>query len=543
MDWMVSVAQLLLSLSFLVAVHEMGHLLAAKYFGMRVEQFSIGFPPKIWSFRKGETEYAISAIPLGGYVKISGMIDESLDTETMKQEPQSWEFRSKPAWQRLIVMLGGIIVNVVIGIMIFIGITYAYGDENVIKDVINKNGGFSVGRIGEEIGLRSGDKIIKINGQDFRYLEEVSDPVTLLSTNGSYTVDRNGEIITLPIPVNFVQNFNSKKNAGQFVGVRYAPVVKRVSEETIAERVKLQIGDVVVEVNGTKVVYFDEVYKILNDSSKSTVSIKVKRGEEILSFEKLAFPDKQNRQLGFTAPAPAVEGERSAAIVGEVIPGTIADSINMQPNDQIVEVNGIKVTSLDEVNKIVSDVTTKNKISFKVNRGGEVLSFEDQEFVNKKERMIGFGSGVSDQFEKEALHYTHYTLGESIPLGAQRAFTTLFSQIKAFGLIVTGKIDWSESVSGPIGIVQAFDTNWNWHKWWALTGVLSLVLAFMNLLPIPALDGGHVAFLSYEIISSRKPSDKFMEVAQKVGMVFLLVLMVLVLGNDIVKIVRGIFEN
>src|SRR5687768_14791122 len=130
MDWMVMVAQLLLSLSFLVAIHEMGHLLAAKYFGMRVEQFSIGFPPKIWSFRKGETEYAISAIPLGGYVKISGMIDESLDTETMAQEPQSWEFRSKPAWQRLIVMLGGIIVNVVVGIMIFIGITYAYGDEN-----------------------------------------------------------------------------------------------------------------------------------------------------------------------------------------------------------------------------------------------------------------------------------------------------------------------------------------------------------------------------------------------------------------------------
>src|SRR6478609_6258459 len=160
MDWMIMLAQLLLSLSFLVAVHEMGHLIAAKYFGMRVEQFSIGFPPKIWSFRKGETEYAISAIPLGGYVKISGMIDESLDTEAMKQPAQPWEFRSKPAGQRLIVMLGGIFVNVIVGILIFIGITYAYGNTYLLKDVVNENGGFAVGSIGETIGLKSGDKIV-----------------------------------------------------------------------------------------------------------------------------------------------------------------------------------------------------------------------------------------------------------------------------------------------------------------------------------------------------------------------------------------------
>src|SRR5690349_19257276 len=157
MEGFIMTAQILLSLSFLVAVHEMGHLLAAKYFGMRVEQFSIGFPPKIWSFRKGETEYAISAIPLGGYVKISGMIDESLDTELMKQEPQPWEFRSKPAWQRLIVMLGGIFVNVIVGVLIFIGVTYTFGDANILKDEVNKNGGFQVGPVGESIGLRTGD--------------------------------------------------------------------------------------------------------------------------------------------------------------------------------------------------------------------------------------------------------------------------------------------------------------------------------------------------------------------------------------------------
>jgi regulator of sigma E protease len=460
MDWMIMVAQLLLSLSFLVAVHEMGHLLAAKYFGMRVEQFSIGFPPKIWSFRKGETEYAISAIPLGGYVKISGMIDESLDTETMKQEPQSWEFRSKPAWQRLIVMLGGIIVNVVVGIMIFIGITFVYGDENVVKDEVNKRGGFRVGKVGEKIGLKTGDKIIKINGQDYQYVEELSDPATLLTGgSGSYTVDRNGEIINLTIPINFVQNFNSKENASQFVGMRFEPVIGEISKKSIAEEAKLQAGDVLIEVNGQPVAFQDEVTAVIaKDSARNDVSYKVRRGAEVLSFDNLKFKEMED--------APCI---------------------------------------LD--------------------------------------RRIGFLAQVPEDYAEKATHSTYYGFGESIPLGTKRAFTTLFSQIKAFGLIITGKIDWSESVSGPIGIVKAFDKTWNWQKWWALTGVLSLVLAFMNLLPIPALDGGHVVFLTYEIISSRKPSDKFLEVAQKVGMVFLLVLMVLVLGNDIVKIVRSFFEG
>src|SRR5690606_247127 len=203
MEILISVGQLLLSLSFLVAVHELGHLLAAKYFGMRVEQFSIGFPPKLWSFRKGETEYAISAIPLGGYVKISGMIDESLDTEAMKQEPQPWEFRSKPAWQRLIVMLGGIFVNVIVGILIFIGLTWLVGDENILKDEINKNGGFHVGEVGESVGLKTGDKIVAINGQDFRYFEDLLKAQTLLGDNVSLTVDRNGEQIRIDLPADF----------------------------------------------------------------------------------------------------------------------------------------------------------------------------------------------------------------------------------------------------------------------------------------------------------------------------------------------------
>lgn len=458
MNWMVMLAQLLLSLSFLVAVHELGHLLAAKYFGMRVEQFSIGFPPKIWSFRKGETEYAISAIPLGGYVKISGMIDESLDTEAMKAEPQPWEFRSKPAWQRLIVMLGGIIVNVIVGVIIFIGVTYAFGDAYILKDEVNKNGGFLIGDVGQRIGLRTGDRIVKINGRDFDYMEEVIKPETLLSTNGTYTVERDSAGTTqtkvFPIPANFIQNFNKKENAQRFIGIRVVANVSKIEKETIAAEVGLKEGDKIVELYGTPVRYIDEVHAVMDkkvaEKKVDTVSFKVQRGSEILAFS-AKFRDNHDDKNGM-------------------------DSV------------------------------------------------------------IGFATMIPKEFKEKAEHRIHYSFIESIPMGTKRAFTTLFVQIKAFGRVISGVLSPKESISGPIGIMQAYGSELDWSRFWSLTGVLSLVLAFMNLLPIPALDGGHVAFLSYEIISRRKPSDKFLETAQKVGMVFLLGLMVFIFANDIIKL-------
>jgi regulator of sigma E protease len=446
MDAMIMIAQLLLSLSILVAVHEMGHLLAAKYFGMRVEQFSIGFPPKIWSFRKGETEYALSAIPLGGYVKISGMIDESLDTETMSKEPQPWEFRSKPAWQRLIVMLGGIFVNVIVGILIFIGITYFIGDSNLLKDAINQNGGFHVGPVGESIGLETGDKIVAINGQDYDYFQDLLKAQTLLSTNGYLTVERDGQRMDIAIPADFIQNFNRKENAGAFLWYRFEPVVDDVAEGSIAEQVGLKRGDKIVEVNGNPVTYFDEVY--------------------------------------------------------DHVKGTQGSSI-----------------------------------SFKIERDGQILAFDNQAFANPDKKEIGFRPAKPEAFLEAASENITYSLAQSIPLGTERAFSTLFVQIKAFGKVISGVLKPTESISGPIGIAQAFGGEWDWARFWSLTGVLSLVLAFMNLLPIPALDGGHVMFLSYEMISRRKPSDKFLEAAQKVGMVFLLALMVFIFANDIIKVV------
>lgn len=441
MDWMIMLAQLLLSLSFLVAVHEFGHLIAAKYFGMRVEQFSIGFPPKIWSFKKGETEYALSAIPLGGYVKISGMIDESLDTENMKQPAQPWEFRSKPAWQRLIVMLGGITVNIIVGVMIFIGITFAFGDTYMLKDEVNKAGGFQVGSVGQNIGLKTGDKIVKINGKDFKYLEDIVKPETLLGNNAYYTVERDGKLIDIPIPADFIQKFNKKENALHFVLYRFPPLVGEIEKGSLAEEAGVKAGDLFVELNGEPVKYFDEVY------------------------------------------------DRVKAFKGDTI-------------------------------------------SFTVVRSGERITFKEN-FKGKDG--IGYRPMIEENYLESAKVSIKYGFIESIPLGTKRAFTTLKTQITAFGKVISGVLSPKESLSGPLGIMQAFGAEWDWERFWQLTGVLSLVLAFMNLLPIPALDGGHVMFLTYEIVSRRKPSDKFLETAQKVGMVFLLALMVFIFANDIIK--------
>ncbi len=440
MEGFVMTAQILLSLSFLVAVHELGHLLAAKYFGMRVEQFSIGFPPKIWSFKKGETEYAISAIPLGGYVKISGMIDESMDTEAMKQEPQPWEFRSKPAWQRMIVMLGGIIVNVVIGILIFVSLTFIVGDEYLPLKEVNENGGIYALEEAQKIGLKTGDQIIKVNGESFDDFQQVTKPDALLTSNAYYTVLRDGNELTLPIPTNMIELFNSKAAAASFISPRFPAIVGEISENSIAARVGLKIDDEFIQINGTPVKYQDEVIDVIKSARKNdSISFQVKRGSQILSF---------------------IEPFKTDSIIG------------FRPKD----------------------------------------------------------------LDKSKFASINYGIGESFVVGTKRAFNVVFVQIKAFKKIFKGELSLRKSISSPIGIARAYGGTWDWYRFWSITGFLSMVLAFMNLLPIPALDGGHVVFLTYEMISRRKPSDKFLENAQKVGMVLLLILMVFAFGNDIVKL-------
>jgi len=433
MDGLVMTAQIILSLSILVGLHEFGHLIAAKMFGMRVEQFSIGFPPKLFSFNYGGTEYALSLIPLGGYVKISGMIDESMDIEAMKEEPKEWEFRSKPAWQRLIVMLGGIFVNVILGILIFIGLTYFVGDAYMSKDSVNRLGGIEALELAESIGLQDGDQIVKINGNDFDDFNDVFNPDNLLTEDAYYTVMRSGRMVDVEIPTNFIENFNDKEAWGKFISIRVPLILGFIADNSVAERVGLQKGDKLTEFNGQEIFSFEQFSSLVSGNKRDTITFSVERAGEVLSF-------KEN-------------------FVGETAVGVRAEFPEM-------------------------DIRT-------------------------------------------------YGIGESITIGTGKAFGIIFTQLKAFKKIFSGDLSLRKSLSGPIGIAQAYGGNWEWERFWRMTGLLSMVLAFMNLLPIPALDGGHVVFLSFEMLSGRKPSDKFLEGAQKVGMVMLLALMVFVFGNDI----------
>ncbi|MCC5936424.1 MAG: RIP metalloprotease RseP [Lunatimonas sp.] len=438
METLIMVAQLLLGLSILVGLHEAGHLLAAKMFGMRVEKFSIGFPPKIAGFKYGETEYSIGAIPLGGFVKISGMVDESLDTEQMASEPQPWEFRAKPAWQRLIVMLGGIIVNVVTGILIFVFLVYDRGETYYSRDQVLEHGIVAYD-IGEQIGLRTGDRILDINGQPYESINELSSGTALLSTNGYYTVDRDGERLQVSIPRGFINSFSNEESMSKFIQIRFP-------------------------------------------------------------FE-----------------------------VGEVVPGQGAAQAGMQKGDRITAIDGQKVYYFDELQEALKDKANR-RVEVSLERDGNPMTVTPEVSENNT---IGIGvASLLEPIRKQ------YSFAESIPLGVKRAFGVVIVNARAMGKMFTGEVS-AKNVSGPIGMAKIYGSSWDWVKFWSITGLISMILAFMNLLPIPALDGGHVMFLLYEMVSGRAPSDKFLENAQKVGMVILLMIMVFAIGNDILKLFVG----
>jgi regulator of sigma E protease len=467
MEGLIMTSQLLLSLSILIVVHEWGHFITARMFKIKVEKFYLFFDflfPlanvlnfSLIKYKKGDTEYGVGWFPLGGYVKIAGMVDESMDKEQMSAPAQPWEFRTKPAWQRLIVMLGGIIVNVIVGVAIFVGLTYFIGETYLPKDYVNNHGGIQALELGQQIGLKTGDKIIKINGKDFDDFMDVADPDMLLSAGSYYTVLRDGQEIDIQIPGNFIENFNSKEAAERFIRNRFPPVIVSITEEvenpkgekevSIIKRLGLSVGDKIVEVNGKPIQYYDDIQAALGE-------LKDENG-------------------------------------------------NPRPGDSV---------------------------AFKVDHAGEVQSFKEAYTASQ----IGFG--VDSGIKKEDLNRISYSFGESVTTGTQRAFGVIFVQLKAFKKLFTGQISVKNSLSGPIGMAHAFGTEWDWERFWRMTGLLSMVLAFMNLLPIPALDGGYVMFLLYEMISGRQPSEKFFETALKVGMFLLLVLMVFVFYNDFARL-------
>lgn len=436
MEVFIMVGQLILGLSILVGLHELGHLLAAKAFGMRVEQFSIGFPPKIWGKKFGDTEYSFGMIPLGGFVKIAGMIDESLDVTAMRAAPQPHEFRSKPAWQRLIVMMGGIIVNVILGVVIFIGFKYTHGDTYLSKQELNKYGIVAY-ELGESIGLKTGDRILNINGEDYERFRDLASPAVLLSSDGYFTVDRDGKRLTIPIPNDFVDDFAEENNAQKFIFYRLIFDIGAVIEGSPADLGGLQVGDKIIALNDAEIEFYDQLQASMDTLAGTQITLLINRSN-------------------------------------------VQKTLNIEVNEE-------------------------GKIGFQANRLNEISTIE-------------------------------YTLAESIPLGTELAFSIVWDNIKGFKKIFAGEVSANKSLSGPIGIAKIFGGTWDWQRFWRVTGMLSMVLAFMNFLPIPALDGGHVVFLTWEIITGKKPSDTFLENAQKVGMIVLLALMTYAIINDIIKL-------
>ena len=471
MDGLIMTAQLLLSLSILITVHEWGHYISARIFNIRVEKFYLFFDflfPmanvlnfSLVKFKKGDTEFGIGWFPLGGYVKIAGMVDESMDKEQMKAPAEPWEFRAKPAWQRLIVMLGGIIVNVFVGVLIFIGLTFFMGDTYIPKNYVNSHGGIQALELAEQLGLKTGDQIIKINGKDFEYFEDIINLDAILTQDSYYTVLRDGKELKIELPGNFIENFNKKGAGGNFVLPRMLPIVGLVADKV----------------------------QFVRDSAGNLVEPKV-----------------------------PIE--------------TVAKKAGLIPGDLFVEIEGHPIAYKDDIDKVVKG-NPRDSISFKVRRGSEVLAFKES---FKDQEAIGF---FAKGLDKADLAVKDYSLTSSIGLGTQRAFGVIFIQLKAFKKIFSGELSFKKSLSGPIGMAQAFGSVWDWERFWRMTGLLSMVLAFMNFLPIPALDGGYVVFLLYEMISGREPSEKFFETALKIGMAMLLLLMVFVFYNDIAKLFTG----
>ncbi|GGE95048.1 RIP metalloprotease RseP [Hymenobacter cavernae] len=443
MEILIMAGQMLLGLSILVGLHEFGHFASAKYFKIRVDKFYIFFDflfplPGVANFalfkkKVGETEYGLGWFPLGGYVAIHGMIDETQDADSLAAEPQPNEFRAKPAWQRLIVMLGGIIMNVITGIVIFSALTFKYGESYLPASEVRF--GVVPNKLGQEIGFRTGDKIVKINGRPFTEFNDVYSADVVLGNHSYYTVDRNGQLIDIRVPADFMD---------------------RLSDQD---------------------------------------------------------------QAAFVVPLDPFQ-------VDEVVPGGPAAKAGLQPGDRITQVGKQRIQFFPELQQALKTNASK-PTPLVVERSGAPVTLT----VNvDEEGKVGFRP-------KSLLNYAtrNYSLAESVPAGAKQAFGVIGTQVKAFGKIFRGEASARKSLGGPMAIAQQYGGKWDWIRFWTLTGMLSMVLAFMNLLPIPALDGGHVLFLLYEMIAGRKPSDKFLENAQKVGMVLILSLMVFVIFNDLFK--------
>ena len=446
MEILIKASQFILSLSLLIVLHELGHFIPAKLFKTRVEKFYLFFDYKFSIFKKkiGETVYGIGWIPLGGYVKISGMIDESMDTEQLKEEPKPWEFRSKPAWQRLIIMLGGVFVNFILGIFIYIMLMYSYGEKYLPNENV-ANGVWVQDSLAISLGLQNGDKILSVDGEEIKKFSDI----TIEFINGNnYTLERNGLIIKKELPVDFIDKLISRgKNAGMIVRPRSPFMFAEFQENSLNANSELKDKDIVIAINGQSLKYQDEVESLLNENKGKEISMTVKRGEENKTFN-VAVND--NGKLG-------------------------------------VVIYGMTFSDLEK------------------------LGYYDLADIN-------------------------YSFADAIPAGINKSYETLTNYVKQLKKIFNPSTGAYKGLGGFISIGSIFPSTWSAESFWNITAFLSIMLGFMNLLPIPALDGGHVVFTLWEMITGKKPSDKFLEYAQVTGFILLITLLLFANGNDIFRL-------
>ena len=446
MEILIKASQFILSLSLLIVLHELGHFIPAKLFKTRVEKFYLFFDYKFSIFKKkiGETVYGIGWIPLGGYVKISGMIDESMDTEQLKEEPKPWEFRSKPAWQRLIIMLGGVFVNFILGIFIYIMLMYSYGEKYLPNENVT-NGLWVQDSLAISLGLQNGDKILSVDGEEIKKFSDI----TIEFINGNnYTIERNGLIIKKELPVDFIDKLISRgKNAGMIVRPRSPFMFAEFQENSLNANSELKDKDIVIAINGQSLKYQDEVESLLNENKGKEISMTVKRGEENKTFNVVV---NDNGKLG-------------------------------------VVIYGMTFSDLEK------------------------LGYYDLADIN-------------------------YSFADAIPAGINKSYQTLTNYVKQLKKIFNPSTGAYKGLGGFISIGSIFPSTWSAESFWNITAFLSIMLGFMNLLPIPALDGGHVVFTLWEMITGKKPSDKFLEYAQVTGFILLITLLLFANGNDIFRL-------
>ena len=428
-------AQFILSFSIIVVLHELGHFIPARLFGARVEKFYLFFNPgfSLWKKKIGDTEYGLGWIPFGGYVKIAGMIDESMDKEQLNKAPESYELRSKPAYQRLIVMLGGVLVNVILAIVIFIGIAWFWGDN--FLPAKNLSYGIHPTEISKKMGLKDGDIVVALDQKELKDFFELESKIVLDNAK-TIQIKRGDSVLSFAIPTTIASELSNANNTSAFVLPLFPVIVDSIGKSAVVVEGSFQKNDTLLSINGQSVQYQHEFIEVKKKYSDSLVTVVAKRGMDTVIIRTLI---NNKAQLGLYVKLPM-----------------------------------------------------------------QLFKTVHQE----------------------------YSFTEAIPTGIQRCFTTLNNYVTGIKQIFTGKVNPNDSLGSLISIGNTFPSQWDWERFWTLTAVFSIVLGFMNVLPIPALDGGHALFILFEMITGRKPSDKFMEYAQIAGMILMFGLMLYALGLD-----------